>query len=126
MIIEKVLQDAILSDTSLYALVGEKVYINWLDTPVELPYIVINEISSPENQFVPVASARLQLSVFSKSIVTAKSVIHSLNKLFKGFKGTLSGVPVHYIQLADVQHIFDVNEKLHHYPVDYIVKYTKE
>lgn len=126
MIIEQVIQSALISDSTVAGLVGDRVFLSWVEPKKTLPYINIMEISAPENQYVPVVSSRIQVSIFSRKIGEGKAVIKAINDVLKGFKGELSGVPVHYITLDNVGHLYDSEYNMHHYPVDYIVKYTKE
>lgn len=126
MIIEQAIITALLADSALIAVVGQRIYPVLAPQDIEAPYVVINKISGPRNHSMGGSShlvnPRFQFSCFATTYAVAKQVSGLIQTVLQGYSGTLGGVggvAVNGCFYEDETDMYEDDTKLFHVALDF-------
>jgi hypothetical protein len=103
--IEEALRTYLLTQTSLTALIGDKIYPGRPDQNATMPYIVLIDISNVfdhthEGQS-SLESPVKQLTIYSTVKAQSMAIAGFVKTAIRDFSGTLSGLLIHWIKLMN-------------------------
>jgi hypothetical protein len=130
MTIEQALRAKLIADSTLYALVGQRVYyIGKVPQDVTLPYVTIQAIDDipvhSHDGFSKLSTVRIQINSFDDSYLGCKTVDAAIFAAIDSQKGTWSGVEIGSCfkeQSGDFPN--DDNPDISGVHTDYIIQYN--
>lgn len=127
-VIEEALVTYLAAQSSLTALIGTtpmRYHAVRLPQNPTLPAITYQLISTPRvmshSGYSNLAMPRLQMTIFALSYATRNAVSEALRPLLLGFRGTMSGIRVDGILLADERETFEPITQFFENQLDWII-----
>lgn len=126
--IEQAVLKALLADSGVTGLIGQRLYYVKAPQDVAKPYVVFFKASAPREYSHDGASGlarpRFQFSCFAMTYKKAKQIAEAIRGVIEAFSGTMGGaggVEVGSCFCINESDIFEDNTQLYHVAVDYLI-----
>lgn len=124
MYVEQALQEHLMDQSDLTALIGDKLYYLTAPQDVESPYIVMTQIDAPAETSLDgklgLTRYRFQFSIFSETLYTARQIKDALHTALHGKHEVIKTLYLTIFYDNEVE-IYESETGLIHLAADYII-----
>jgi len=128
MLVETILANLLLDDTSVTAVIDDRIFYRHLPRDPTFPAIVYHHISDPHDSATGIGRQRVQYDCIGETLAGAKELATKVRDALHGdqHKGVYDSVRISFVEYQDMHPgESDTDTGLETYLVDFIVTYTE-